>query len=73
MAVRSSGSNASSRSKKEGGRRGPVAEDSLDGGATKLLGQPAGGRLNSLSEIVRELVEVGHDVLAYYPSALIRG
>ncbi len=54
-------------------RRGPVAEDSLDGGATTRLGQPAGGGLNSPAEVVRELVEVGHDVLPYHPSALIRG
>lgn len=38
---------------------------------TNLFGQPAGSGLNSLAELVRELTEVGHDVLAYHPSSLV--
>lgn len=54
------------------GRHAPVAADSLESGATKLLGQPPGGGLNSQAEVVRELVEVGNDVLPDNPSALVR-
>lgn len=47
------------------------AADSLSGGVTNALSQLAGSGLNPLTELVRELAEVAHDVLAYYPSSLV--
>lgn len=51
-------------------RRVPVAADSLGGRAT-LFSQPGSCGLNSLAEVVRELVEVSHDVLAHDPSSFV--
>jgi hypothetical protein len=60
VALRSSGSNFRG-GRRTKGRRGPVAGRLL-GGGTELLRQPSGGRLDSLSKSLGELVEVGHHV-----------
>ena len=53
-------------------RRGLAAVGSIDGRAIELLGQPAGGGFDSATEVVGEMVEVGHDVLAHDASPLVR-
>ena len=53
------------------GRRGPVAGRSL-GDRTELLSQPGRRRLDSLPERLREVVEVGHDVLTHHLGTLVR-
>jgi hypothetical protein len=53
------------------GRREPVAGCSLRDGP-ELLSQPGRRRLDSLPEGLREVVEVGHDVLTHHLGALVR-